>query len=130
MQRLRSTLFLTNVYRVFVGLCLAFLLIGCAGKNRPLQLISGAGPIYPEAAKSAGIEGRVVLQYDVTPVGKARNIVIVSSEPTGVFDEAAIVALRSWKFNAPVVDGVATEAIALRSTIEFQLDGADKYDQY
>jgi protein TonB len=107
------------------------LLAGClTNPNRGLQLISGAGPVYPASAQAQGIEGEVVVVYDVTLDGEVTNARVVESTPTGVFDEAALAAVRSWRFKPPLVDGVAQPAFDRRSTVAFQIGGGDEYDRY
>ena len=115
----------------FISIALtALLLSACAASNRPLQLLSGQGPVYPAAAKSQGIEGVVVIRYDVSVEGMVINASVVSSEPTAVFDSAALAAVRSWRFNAPVVEGSKQPARNRESSVEFRLSGADSYDNY
>ena len=112
---------------IFFG---SIVLVGCVSANRPLQLISGAGPVYPASARTQNIEGEVVVRYDVSSVGQVENAEIVSSDPVGVFDDAALQAVRSWLFNAPLVDGESRAAQNIESTVVFQLSGAQKYDAY
>ena len=51
--------------RLTAVLFLIMALAGCLGaQNRPLQLVSGAGPTYPTDARSAGIEGDVVVPLE------------------------------------------------------------------
>lgn len=118
-----------NLRRTVV-VCLLVLLSGCAGDQRPLQLLSGAGPIYPPQAKAQGLQGDVVVRYNVTAQGMVVDAEVVSSEPSGVFDAAALDAVNSWRFNAPVVDGVSQPSSGRQSTVSFRLDGADRYDNY
>lgn len=104
-------------------------LSGCiSSPNRPLQLISGAGPTYPAAAKAAGINGVVVVRYDVTRDGLVVNAVVESSEPAGVFDEAALTAVRSWRFNPQIVDHKPQPVVGIVSPIRFRVDGAEVYE--
>jgi len=107
-----------------------FMLCACAAQNRPLQLISGAGPVHPVAAKTAGVEGVVAIRYDVDVNGNVINARVVRSEPQGVFDAAALEAVRSWRFNAPIVNGEAQAARNIESTVAFRLSGTDEYDKY
>ena len=46
-------------------------LSGCAAQNRPLQLLSGSGPVYPPEARRAGIEGEVTVRF----VGELTSVV-------------------------------------------------------
>ena len=106
-------------------------LVGClTNPNRGLQLVAGAGPKYPPAAQEQGIEGEVEVIYDVSVNGEVQNVRIFSSTPPGVFDEAALTTVRSWRFNPPYVDGVPQRAVGKRSKVEFKIAGADRYDRY
>jgi TonB family protein len=108
----------------------ALALLGCASANRPLQLLAGEGQVYPEAAKQQGIEGYVVVGYDVDVEGRVVGARVVRSEPAGVFDEAALNAVRSWRFNPPLANGVKQPTLNLESTLTFKLGSAGAYDNY
>ncbi len=115
---------------VFLAAVCALALLGCASADRPLQLISGAGQEYPLAALEQGIEGFVVVRYDVGVDGQVNGARVVSSQPPGVFDDAALRAVRSWRFNAPLVDGERQPATGLQSTLTFKLGDTNAYDDY
>lgn len=116
--------------RTVVWLCVALVVAGCASDNRPLQLISGAGPVYPPEARQAGIEGFVIVRYDVTQAGQVTNAQVVEAQPAGLFDGAALTAVRSWRFKAPLVDGQVQYSQGLESTVTFALGDTSRYDQY
>ncbi len=107
------------------------LLAGCLGSyNRPIQLISFDGPRYPETAQLQKVEGFVVLRYDVTVEGVVHNVRVASSEPPGVFDEAALATIRTWKYRAPILDGESQPVRNLESRITFELGDTKKYDDF
>ena len=106
------------------------LLQGCASGNRPLQLVSGKGALYPPTAFDQGIEGEVVVAYNVTVEGLVEQARIVSASPAGVFDEAALIAVRSWRFNPPKVNGKPQSAPNRHSTLTFEISDGGKYDKY
>ena len=102
---------------------------GCMGsQNRPMQLLSGSGPVYPSDARAAGIQGDVVVRYDVSAAGTVVNARIESAEPPGVFDQAALAAVRSWRYNPQIREGEAQEVKNILSTVRFRLDDDDRYD--
>lgn len=104
--------------------------VGCAGGNRPLQLVSGTGAVYPPTARSAGIEGHVVVRYDVDVEGRVRNARVVSASPPDVFDEAALQAVSRWRFRAPERGGEPQPVSGLESRLEFTLRGGDAYADF
>jgi protein TonB len=113
------------------ALVLLAVLAGCAGGyNRPFQLVEATGPVYPPAARSAAIEGHVVVRYDVTDSGDVRNVRVVEAEPPGVFDAAGIAAVSQWRYRPSSRDGVAQAVRNVESRLEFSLGGADDYASY
>ena len=111
-------------------LALLALVASCATADRPLQLVSGAGAIYPPAAKAEGVEGQVKVAYGVTVDGRVVRAHVVESEPAGVFDEAALEAVRQWRFNPPVVDGKPQAVARLTSVVRFRVGDDRDYEQY
>jgi len=55
-------------------------------------------PKYPSQAERAGIEGDVVVAFTLTPEGRTSNLEVIESTPPGVFDAAAMDAVRSWRY--------------------------------
>ena len=118
------------VILILTGL-MAGLLASCAGsQNRPMQLVSGAGPVYPVAAKAEGMEGNVVVRYGVSIDGRVINARIDSAEPAGMFEDAAITAVRSWRYNPALRDGEPVAVENVISVVRFKLGGGDRYTDY
>lgn len=67
--------------------------------TRITEADSLALPLYPEAAKAAGVSGLVMLDVLVAVDGNVKQVKIESSKPAGVFDQAAIDAARQWHFS-------------------------------
>jgi protein TonB len=66
---------------------------------------SGVKPVYPEEALRAGLEGLVVLEGIVDERGRVgHDIKVVRSLGHG-FDEAAVAAVRQWRFRPATRDG-------------------------
>ena len=62
-------------------------------------------PEYPPAMQAKGIEGSVILEFTVDPMGKVKsNIVVRRSSGYSQLDKSAIKALKSWQF-VPLADG-------------------------
>lgn len=128
-RRVRSKPFRTGA--AGVGLTFLALLCGCAGGyNRPMQLIHEVGPAYPEQAKAAGVQGWVKVGYDIGADGAVENLVLLASQPPGVFDHAALKAVAQWRYRPALVDGAPKRMSGVVSTLRFELEGAERYDGY
>lgn len=77
-------------------------------------------PRYPERALARGLEGRVLVEFTITASGGVRNARVVAAEPTNAFDEAALEAVRQWRYTPKIVRGVAVERPGMRIAIPFQ----------
>lgn len=80
-----------------------------------------AAPTYPQAALAQGIDGKVVLILDIGADGSVDNAVVEQSEPAGVFDAAALEAVKRWKFTPKVQDGKPV-ASRVRIPVEWRSD--------
>jgi len=67
-----------------------------APKLPPLKMTRPPRPKYPASAK--GVEGWVRVEFYVTPEGRTERVRVVSSEPAGLFDAAAIAAMEGARF--------------------------------
>ena len=74
----------------------AALTAAAAPKLPPLKMTRPPRPKYPASAK--GVEGWVRVEFYVTPQGRTERVRVVSSEPAGLFDAAAIDAMESARF--------------------------------
>ena len=67
-----------------------------APKLPPLKMVRPPKPKYPASAK--GVEGWVRVEFYVTPEGKTERVRVLTSEPAGVFDAAAVDAMEGARF--------------------------------
>jgi TonB family protein len=58
-------------------------------------------PEYPARAILANVEGRVRLSVTIAPDGHVARVEVISAEPPGWFDEAALVAVKTWRYRPP-----------------------------
>lgn len=79
-------------------------------------------PEYPERALAQKITGSVTVEFVVSKEGVPLDIRVVSAEPAGTFDRAALAAVRRWRYEPVVIDNVPQEVPA-RTTIRFTLPG-------
>lgn len=77
-------------------------------------------PRYPNSALRKRVEGYVKLVFTVTKEGKVVNAKVVEAKPEGVFEDAALKAIRRWEFKPPTEEGKAQSVRAVQ-TLQFQL---------
>jgi periplasmic protein TonB len=102
-------------------------LTGCAASSsRPPEILSAGGIVYPVEAKDRKLEGYVRVSYDVAADGSVTNARVVESNPPGVFDEAALAAVRGWHFHPAIRNGkpIAHELV---SRVNFKLGESEGY---
>ncbi len=87
--------------------------------TEPVKL-TGAGPVYPEAARRARIQGVVVLELTIDTEGRVTQIHTLRPLPLGL-TEAAVAAIRTWQFQPSILNG---QPVALNyiMTVRFHLD--------
>ena len=94
---------------------------GAGGSSRSkLVALSRTLPDYPPMARSRGIQGWVELELSVTPSGMVGSAKVVAANPKGVFDEAALEAVKQWRFQPAYNNGQAIEQRA-RQRVKFTL---------
>lgn len=88
---------------------------------RDLVAVSQSAPTYPPDAARRRIEGTVQLRLIVGTDGSVQSARVVDSIPAGVFDKAALDAVRKWKFSPATVDGSPVVADTNKS-IDFRME--------
>lgn len=85
-----------------------------------LKRLRGSPPDYPEKALAQRIAGSVTLGYTVDANGEPRDIHVIEATPPGVFDQAAINAMKHWRYAPLLVNGVAVE-VPVKARMRFEL---------
>jgi TonB family protein len=73
--------------------------------------IHHVAPIYPHAAQNAGVGGSVDIEIAVDTKGAVRSTFFKRSKPA--LDQAALDAVRQWRFEPTVVDGAAVPVLMM-----------------
>lgn len=94
----------------------------CANLSRPptdLEIVDNAvsksGPRYPQEALEKNLEGFVKFEVTISPQGDVTNVRVIKAEPPGVFEQAMIDAVKTWKY-CP-----SGRTITLSLTVNFKL---------
>lgn len=90
-------------------------------QDGPLVSIVRVAPVYPQRAIAKGLEGHVILRFDVLPDGSVTNISLVETS-NRIFVNAAIGAAERFKFKPRVVDGQALISYGMQNLFRFNLD--------
>jgi TonB family protein len=88
-----------------------------------LKRTRSADPVYPEAAAKRGIEGWVEVAFTVMPNGSVTDVEVRNASPTEVFDDAAIRAVRQWRFEPVMQNG---ERIQQRAMVRLRFANPKK----
>ena len=82
------------------------------------RLIRKVEPTYPTLARSARVQGEVVLTAIISKTGEIQNLALVSGHPLLV--PAAIEAVREWRYRPYLLNGEPVE-VETTITVVFQL---------
>lgn len=78
-------------------------------------------PIYPRRAISQGIEGYVIVEFDVYADGSVHNPRVVEHHPNEIFDTSAIKAVLKFKYKPQISNGIPEIVTGVRNKLTFEL---------
>ena len=85
-----------------------------------IETVKEVQPKYPALAVRSGVEGYVILSYDLDANGKPKDIEIMEEHPKRVFSHAAIRALKASRFSVVDAEGVSYSVNGLARRYDFQ----------
>lgn len=94
-----------------------------AATESPVPDVYNASPEYPLVARRRGIEGTVVVVFDIQADGTCVGVRVAESSGHQVLDYAVVDAVQWWKFKPATREG-APVATAHRVRFTFKLKGA------
>ena len=118
-EKMNVKMDMPDIKSLFKGDGLGF---GSGLSDRDAIPLARIEPIYPTKARIKGIEGWVVVQFDINAAGFTENIKILDSQPPRVFDKAAISAVRKWRQRPKIEDGKAVEQAGNTVRVNFSLE--------
>lgn len=95
--------------------------IGAGGSDQDVVPLVRVEPDYPPRAKQRGIEGWVEVEFTISPVGTVQSAQVVDSSPKLIFDQAALRAVRKWRYNPKIENGVAVTRPGVKVLIRFEI---------
>ncbi|MDW1985255.1 energy transducer TonB [Vibrio sp. 811] len=93
---------------------------GTMGNQQALPLYR-VDPRYPSKALKRRVEGYVILRFTIDATGRPKDIEVIEAEPERMFEREAIRALKKWKYQPKVEDGVSIEQFGQTAKVEFKL---------
>lgn len=82
------------------------------------DLIHKVLPVYPPIARTAGIQGQVVLLAEISKEGTIENLRVLAGHP--ILVPAAIAAVRQWRYRPYVLNNEPVE-VETQITVNFSL---------
>lgn len=79
-------------------------------------------PQYPIPAAQEGKEGYVLLEFDISASGSVENIKVIQAKPKRIFNQAAIDALKKWKYKPRMEEGRVMAQTRQQVRLDFKLD--------
>ena len=89
---------------------------GSRGGTAAPSILAKVDPVYPLAARQAGLEGTVILRVEILANGRPGEISVARSTGYGMLDEAAITAVGKWQF-VPAKDRTSGRTVACTTTL-------------
>jgi protein TonB len=83
-------------------------------------------PAYPPGAAARGIEGFVVVRLWIGTQGEVTRADAVQAQPRGVFERAALAAVRRWKYQPGRIGEEAVARGPFEVLLNFNLEDAER----
>ena len=116
--------FVFIVCAVFSNFSFSAELEGYVGEDRTVisvKKVFDSAPTYPRNALRMGREGYVLIEFDVDTDGSVLDPYVVESSPAGVFDRAAIKAVRKFLYQPPTYNGTSVKVNNVQIDLTFKL---------
>lgn len=84
------------------------------------QVSSNRPPHYPDLARRNGWQGLCMVRVNVDAAGRAASVALARSSGYGILDQAALTAVKRWKFTPRMVRGAAS-ASTVEVPVNFSL---------
>jgi protein TonB len=81
--------------------------------------VHDVAPVYPAIARSARVQGVVIVEAVIDATGRVSGTRLLRSIP--LLDEAALAAVRQWVFTPTRLNGEPT-SVVMTVTVRFTLD--------
>src|SRR5262249_12327092 len=90
------------------------------GSVQAARLLNAPRPVYPPRAEGSGIQGRVLLQAIILMDGAIGGLSVLST-PDPELSQAAMDAVKEWRYQPTLLNGKPVEVITTID-VNFRLD--------
>ena len=84
--------------------------------------IVAVAPTYPRRMASRGIEGWVLLNFSVDPLGRVQNARVADAQPNNGFNKSALAAISRYKYKPRMVNEKPVWVHDVQTRIVFELE--------
>lgn len=84
--------------------------------------IVAVAPTYPRRMASRGIEGWVLLNFSVDPLGRVQNARVADAQPNNGFNKSALAAISRYKYKPGMVNEKPVWVHDVQTRIVFELE--------
>lgn len=95
--------------------------------EKPPKLIKSVDPEYPDEARKKGLEDAVVVEATTDKQGNVVKVDVLRGK-YDILNQAAIEAVKQWKYEPMVLEGGESIGITFTVTCRFKLDEKSKKD--
>ncbi|MFC3121042.1 energy transducer TonB [Agaribacter flavus] len=96
--------------------------VSLGGGDGDFVPIARSQAVYPRRAMQRGIQGYVIVEFTVTKLGTVKDPVVIKAEPEGIFEQAAINSVLSYKYKARVINGEPVDVAGVQTQVTFELN--------
>jgi TonB family protein len=83
--------------------------LGVGGTVEAAKLVKKVQPVYPQSAKSAGVQGTVVLHAVIGADGKPLSLRVMNSQIDPELARSAVEAVSQWRYSPTLLNGQPIE---------------------
>lgn len=94
---------------------------GMAAADQDVVPLVRVNPEYPVRAAQRGVEGWVEVEFTISKAGTVKSPHVIGYEPSKVFNTSALRAIRKWKYNPKIENGVPVERPGVIVRLKFGL---------
>jgi TonB family protein len=86
---------------------------------KTLKRVREVPPVYPREAERLRLAGWVDVEFTIAPDGTTQDLLVRNAEPQRTFDQAALDAVKRWRFEPVQRDGAA---VAQRAAVRIRFE--------